>query len=119
MNLILRYLEGRRSAPGFNPKLTQELKETRQQLSSILNKWKFGEEPISTSEEFLANFEPWINKQLEAQKELKVFLAKKGVNNLKEADSKLTNRELGEGEELNQLRQELAETQQKHEQELA
>ena len=75
---------GRRSAPGANPKLTQELKETRQQLSSILNKWKFGDEPIKTSLEFLANFEPWIYRQLEQQKEWKVFLAKHGLHNLGE-----------------------------------
>jgi hypothetical protein len=46
---------------------------------------------------------------LKQQKELREFLTKKGINNLKEAESKLTNRELGEGEELEQVRQELAE----------
>ena len=120
MNLILRYLEGRKAVPvSSDPKLTQELNQTKQDLALILNKWKFGDEPIKTSQEFLANFEPWINKQLEAQKELKTFLAKKGLTDLKEAEHKLTNRDLSENEELNQLRKELAETQQKHEQELA
>ena len=112
MNLILRYLEGRKSAPATNPKLSQELKDVRTQLNSILNKWKFGDTPITTSQEFLANFEPWINRQLEQQKELKTFLAKKGVNNLQEADTKLANRDLSENEELEQVRQELAEKEQ-------
>jgi hypothetical protein len=60
-----------------------------------------------------------VNEKIELSKELKVFLAKKGVSDLKEADTKLTNRDLSENEELNQLSKELAEAQQKHEQELA
>jgi hypothetical protein len=59
MNLILRYLEGRKAVPvSSDPKLTQELNQTKQDLALILNKWKFGDAPIRTSEEFLANFEP-------------------------------------------------------------
>jgi len=65
-------------------KLQQELKETKQQLNSILNKWKFGDAPIKSASEFLNNFEPWIKKQLEQQKELKEFLKNQGVNNLSE-----------------------------------
>lgn len=70
-----------------DPKLKKELEETKRQLNSILNKWKFGDEPIKTSEEFLNSFEPWINSQLEKQKELKAFLSKKGVKNLEELES--------------------------------
>jgi chromosome segregation ATPase len=124
MNLILRqvigYQQGRKAAPlTADPELKRQLENTKKDLKSILNKWKFGEEPLKTSQEFLNKFEPWINTQLESQKNLKLFLAKKGVNNLTEAETKLTNRELGDGEELTQLQKELAQTQQKHEQELA
>ena len=87
MNLILRYLEGRKSAPGVNPKLTQELKETRQQLSSILNKWNWDGTSPKNATEFLNKFAPWVDQQLADKKELKVFLAKKGVSSLAELAS--------------------------------
>ena len=120
MNLILRYLEGRKAVPTTaDPHLKAELNQTKKDLNQILNKWKFGDTPLTTAQEFLANFEPWITDQLNQQKDLKVFLAKKGVTNLTEAESKLTNRDLSENEELAQLSQELTEAQQKHEQELA
>jgi len=82
---MLRYLEGRKSVPTTaDPHLKAELNQTKKDLNQILNKWKFGEEPIRTSEEFLANFEPWITDQLKQQKEWKVFLAKHGLHNLTE-----------------------------------
>jgi hypothetical protein len=40
-----------------NSKL-KELEETKKQLDSILRKWKFGDEPVKSSEEFLNKFEP-------------------------------------------------------------
>jgi hypothetical protein len=67
-----------------DPKLQQELKETKKGLNSILTKWKFGNKPIKTAPEFISKFEPWINGQLEKQKELQEFLKSKGVNNLSE-----------------------------------
>ena len=106
MNLILRYLEGRKAVPATaDPHLNAELNQTKQDLALILNKWKFGDTPLTTAQEFLANFEPWITDQLNQQKDLNVFLAKKGVNNLTEAESKLTNRDLSENEELAQFLQ--------------
>ena len=122
MNLILRqiigYQQGLKTSPA-SPLLKKQLEDTQKDLNQILNKWKFGEASPTSAQEFLNNFEPWINKQLASQKELKVFLAKKGLTDLKEADSKLTNRDLSEHEELEQVRKELEEAQQKHEQELA
>ena len=67
-----------------NPKLQAELKDTQKQLNSILNKWKFGDQPLKSATEFLNNFEPWINKKLEQEKELKEFLTKSGVKSLEE-----------------------------------
>jgi len=123
MNLILRqiigYQQGRRATPiSSDPLLKSQLDQANKDLNSILKKWKFGEEPITSASQFLNQFEPWVKSQLEKQKSLKEFLAKKGVTSLAEADTKLTNRELGEGEELEQLRKELKETHQKHQQEL-
>jgi len=110
MSLILRqvigYSQGRRTVSATaDPALKKQLEESQKQLNSILKKWKFGDSPIKTSQEFLNNFEPWINNQLNQQKELKIFLAKKGVNNLTEAETKLTNRELGEGEPNRELKE--------------
>ena len=85
MNLILRYLEGRKAVPTTaDPHLKAELNQTKKDLNQILNKWKFGDTPLTTAQEFLANFEPWITDQLNQQKELKVFLAKHGLHNLTE-----------------------------------
>ena len=106
MNLILRYLAGRKAVPATaDPHLKAELNQTKKDLNQILNKWKFGDTPLTTAQEFLANFEPWITDQLNQQKDLKIFLAKKGVTNLTEAESKLTNRDLSENEELAQFLQ--------------
>jgi chromosome segregation ATPase len=120
MNLILRYLEGRKSvAFTANPALKKQLEQTKKDLAQILNKWNWDGENPKSAQEFLNKFTPWVEEKIAQNKELKTFLAKKGVNNLKEADTKLTNRDLSEHEELTTLRQELAEAQQKHEQELA
>ena len=94
MNLILRYLAGKKAVPTTaDPHLKAELNQTKKDLNQILNKWKFGDTPLTTAQEFLANFEPWITDQLNQQKDLKIFLAKKGVNNITEAKSKLTSPE--------------------------
>ena len=89
MNLILRQVIGyqqglKKASASASPLLKKQLENTQQQLNQILNKWKFGDEPIRTSEEFLELFGNWINKQLEQQKEWKVFLAKHGLHNLEE-----------------------------------
>ena len=90
MSLILRqvigYQQGRRasSLTTPDPKLEQELKETKKDLNLILNKWKFGDTPITSAKEFLNNFEPWIKRQLEQQKEVKEFLKLHKLKNLSE-----------------------------------
>ena len=94
MSLILRYLIGRKATPPLPPnKLSQELKEVKQQLNSILTKWTFGDKPIKTSEEFLNQFEPWINKQMEQRKELQEFLNEQGASNLPNLKETLKNNE--------------------------
>jgi chromosome segregation ATPase len=108
MNLILRYLEGRKAVPASSdPALKAQLEQTKKDLNSILTEWNWSGVHPKTSQEFLNKFRPWVNEKIELDKELKVFLSKKGVLDLKEADSKLTNRDLSENEELNQLNQEL------------
>jgi hypothetical protein len=87
MNLILRqvigYQQGLKKASA-SPLLKKQLENTQQQLNQILNKWKFGEAPLTSAEEFLNKFAPWVEEKINLSKELKVFLAKKGVSNLKD-----------------------------------
>lgn len=119
MNLILRYLEGRKSvASTASPALKKQFEQTKKDLNQILNKWNWDGTNPKSAQEFLNKFTPWVEEKISLDKGLKVFLAKKGVSSLTEADTKLTNRDLSEHEELTTLRQELVEAQQKHEQEL-
>jgi len=108
---VIGYQQGRKASTTADPHLTQELRETKQQLNSILTKWKFGDQPIRTSQEFINKFEPWVNNHVKSDQELKDFLTKKGLNNLTEAETKLTNRDLSENEALQQIRQELSQAQ--------
>ncbi len=61
-------------------------KQVQQDLNSILNKWKWGDQPIKSSQEFLNKFSPWINKKLQEEKELKEFLKRKKVKSLKDLE---------------------------------
>jgi len=83
MNLILRYLEGRKSAPA-DPHLKAELTQVKKDLHQILNKWKFGDTPLTTAQEFLAKFTPWVNEKIKLGQEVKAFLERKGVERLEE-----------------------------------
>jgi hypothetical protein len=118
MSLILRqvigYEAGKRTATlaTADPELKRQLEESEKGLNAILKKWKWDGNYPRTSEEFISKFAPWVEEQVERKKAWNLFLAKKGVNNLEEAESKLTNRELSENEELENLRSELEEKQQ-------
>jgi hypothetical protein len=110
MNLILRQVIGEargkklaRTAP--NPELAQVKKD----LNSILNKWKFGEQPIRTAREFLKKFEPWIDSQLKAQKDLKIFLSKWASTNLNQLETTWKDLEKTYQEQIKQLETEKAE----------
>jgi chromosome segregation ATPase len=87
-----------------NPLLKKQLEQTQKDLNLILNKWKFGDAPLKSAKEFLNNFEPWINKQLEEQKEYK---KKEEVWNNTEQDYLNKIKELkaikGDGEEVEEL----------------
>ena len=80
---VIGYQQGK-AQTSASPLLKKQLEDTQKDLNQILNKWKFGDTPLTTAQEFLANFEPWITDQLNQQKELKVFLAKHGLHNLTE-----------------------------------
>ena len=96
--LIKNIPAGGTPAPKENPLLKKQLEQTQKDLNLILNKWKFGDAPLKSASEFLNNFEPWINKQLDQQKELKEFLAKNGLKNLGEIKN------VNSGEESEQLK---------------
>jgi len=83
MSLILRYLEGRKAAPA-DLHLKAELEQTKQDLNAILKKWNFDDQPLRTSEEFLARFTPWVNEKIKQGKAVKALLERKGVNSLEE-----------------------------------
>jgi hypothetical protein len=59
-------------------------KRTTQALNSILKEWKWGNQPIKTSQEFLTKMKPWISERIKERKELEEFLKKKGVKSLGE-----------------------------------
>jgi hypothetical protein len=109
MSLILRQVIGEQrgkriaSLASADPQLKKDLDQAQQDLNSILNKWKFNNRHPSTSHEFLNQFAPWIEEQIESKKDLKLFLAQKGVNNLQEAKTKLINKDLEETSELDQF----------------
>ena len=68
------------SAP--NLKLQKELKETKEQLNSILTEWKWGDQPIKSSEDFLSKMKPWIKTRNEEMEELKQFCKKHKIKSL-------------------------------------
>ncbi len=89
MSLILRqvigYQQGRKAVSATtDPALKKQLTETQNQLKSILTKWKFGDQPLKTSQEFLNKFEPWVQEKIKLAKEVEEFLQSKGVANLSE-----------------------------------
>ena len=89
MSLILRqvigYQQGRKAVSATaDPALKNQLAQKEQELNSILKKWKFGDIPIKTSQEFLNKFEPWVQEKIKLAKEVEEFLQSKGVANLSE-----------------------------------
>ena len=62
----------------------KKLLQLEKDLNSILTKWKFGDEPIRTSKEFLNKFTPWVNEKLKLGKEVEEFLKEKKVSSLSE-----------------------------------
>jgi len=57
-------------------------RQVKQDLSLILNKWKWGATAPKTSQEFLAKFTPWVNEKIKLGDEVKALLERKGVDNL-------------------------------------
>jgi len=78
--------------------LGKEYEEVKEQLNSILKKWKFDDKPLTSAEEFLNKFTPWINSQMTFKEEVKEFLTNLKVNNLAELRIKIE----GLKEDINQ-----------------
>ena len=97
--LIKNIPTGATSAPKDNPLLKKQLDETQKELNLILNKWKFGDTPIKSAQEFLNNFEPWINGSVKQLEELKTFLKDYGLKNLSEVKN-VNAAEVSESEQL-------------------
>ena len=62
----------------------QKTKKTQSDLDLILSHWKFNNQSIKSAQEFLNNFEPWIDERQKEKKELGEFLKRKKVKNLSE-----------------------------------
>ena len=58
--------------------------KVRQDLNSILTKWKWGDVPFKTSQEFLAKFAPWVNEKIKLSQNVQALLARKGVTSLED-----------------------------------
>lgn len=82
MNLILRYLEGRKAST-TNPAL-KELEQTKQDLNQILTKWNWEGATPQTAQEFLNKFTPWVNEKIKLGQEVKALLERKGVERLED-----------------------------------
>jgi hypothetical protein len=83
MNLILRYLEGRK-ASSASPALKKELEQTKQDLQLILTKWNWDGATPQTAQEFLNKFTPWVNEKIKLGQEVKALLERKGVERLED-----------------------------------
>lgn len=59
-------------------------RQIKKDLNSILTKWKWGDTPFKTSQEFLAKFAPWVNEKIKLGKEVEEFLQRKGVTKLED-----------------------------------
>ena len=59
-------------------------RQIKQDLNSILTKWKWGDTPFQSSQEFLAKFSPWVNEKIKLSQDVQALLARKGVTSLEE-----------------------------------
>ena len=59
-------------------------RQIKQDLNSILTKWKWGDTPFQSSQEFLAKFSPWVNEKIKLSQDVQALLAKKGVERLED-----------------------------------
>lgn len=62
----------------------KRIQRLEKDLNSILNKWKWGDTPFQTSQEFLAKFSPWVNEKIKLGEEVKTLLERKGVTKLED-----------------------------------
>jgi uncharacterized protein with von Willebrand factor type A (vWA) domain len=82
-----------------------QTKQVRQDLNSILKRWKWGDKNPQNSEEFLTKMGNWVNDKFQEEKELKEFLKRKkakSLSEIKDTDPKLA-KELEETKRLKQL----------------
>ena len=63
-------------------KLTTERDNLKKDLNSILTEWKWGDQPIKSSEDFLNKMKPWIKTRNEEMDTLNKFLKKHKIKSL-------------------------------------
>ena len=76
-----------------DPHLKNQLADTQKNLNSILKKWKWDGAYPTSSQEFIAKFEPCVNDRIKENKDLKVFLSKWGSTSLSQCETTWQNTE--------------------------
>ncbi len=61
-------------------------RQVHKDLNLILNKWKWGDTPFKSTQEFLNKFTPWVNEKIKLGKEVETLLARKGVSKLEDIE---------------------------------
>ena len=79
MIIITRQIESQKSK-----QIKRECQQKTKDLNSILTKWKWGDTPFKTSQEFLAKFSPWVNEKIKLSQDVQALLARKGVTTLED-----------------------------------
>jgi hypothetical protein len=84
MKIITQYIYRQQGNPGQIKKLESKLSQTQADLHSILNEWKWGDQPIQSAEDFLSKMKPWVKTRNEELTEQKAFFKKFKVNSFKD-----------------------------------
>jgi hypothetical protein len=64
--------------------IKQECSQKTKDLNTILTKWKWGDTPFQTSQEFLHKFAPWVQEKNKLTQDVKALLERKGVERLED-----------------------------------
>jgi hypothetical protein len=84
MKIITQYIYRQQGNPGQIKKLEQERNRFKNDLHSILNEWKWADQPIKSAEDFLTKMKPWVKTRNEELNEQKAFFKKFKVTSFKD-----------------------------------
>jgi len=84
MKIITQYIYRQQGNPGQIKKLEGKLNQTQADLHSILNEWKWGDQPIQSAADFLSKMKPWVKTRNEELTEQKAFFKKFKISSFKD-----------------------------------